>query len=131
MRLIPLFTALAFAPHRALADAGTGAPVAPSPSGPVLEVVRFRLTKGASQSAFMRAAEATQAPLRQQPGFVARQLVCDATGLWTDLVTWRDSGAAEAGASAMMADPAFGPFMALIEGATVEMSHPLLMMRMD
>jgi hypothetical protein len=122
MRILPaLMLGLLMAP----------ADMARAGDGPVLEVVTFRLAEGVSDAAFLAAAEATAAPLRRQPGFVARSLTRRADGGWTDLVTWTSLSAATAGAEAMMADPAFGPFVALIDPASVEMRHDALLWRMD
>jgi hypothetical protein len=109
----------------------TRADMAPGGDGPVLEVVTFRLAATATEAAFLTAAEATAAPLRRQPGFVARSLTRGEDGTWTDLVTWTSLSAAHAAAQAMMADPAFGPFVALIDPASMQMRHDTILWRMD
>lgn len=123
-RLMPAL-ALAMAPTFAPADSARGA------AAPCVEVVTFRLLPGADAAAFLAAARATEAPLRDQPGFLRRRLVQGADGQWTDWVEWRDRAAAGAAAEAMMADPAFGPFMALIDGASVVMRHEALTFATD
>jgi len=100
-------------------------------AGPVMEIVTFRLVPDTSDTAFLAAAEGTAAPLRLQPGFLGRSLTRSADGLWTDHVLWSSMITATAAADAMMADPAFGPFMALIDGPTVTMRHDQLLWRMD
>ncbi|NJS38862.1 MAG: hypothetical protein HC783_07405, partial [Rhodobacteraceae bacterium] len=80
---------------------------------------------------FLAAAAATASPLRAQPGFQNRHLTHAEDGTWTDHVRWSSMAAAMAGADAMMADPAFGPFMALIDGPTVTMRHDIIAFAMD
>lgn len=123
--ILTLALALALAPTLAPADSARGAGV------PCVEVVTFRLVAGADPAAFLAAARATEGPLRAQPGFLRRRLVLGAEGQWTDWVEWRDAASAQAGAEAMMAEPAFGPFMALIDGASVAMRHDALIFAMD
>lgn len=98
---------------------------------PVMEIVSFRLTPGTTDAAFLTAAQATAAPLQAQPGFVSRHLTRAEDGSWTDHVLWSSLAAALAGAEAMMAEPAFGPFMALIDGPTVAMRHDTVAFAMD
>ena len=117
--------ALAFAPTHAPADGARGA------AAPCVEVVTFRLVAGADAAVFIDAARVTEVPLRGQPGFLRRRLVQSADGTWTDWVEWRDMPSAQAAAKAMMAAPAFGPFMALIDPDSVVMRHDMLTFAMD
>lgn len=115
MRLIPLLTlCLTLAPADAARAGG---------DGPVVEIVTFRLIAGADEGAFRQAAAATDAVLRTNPAYGARVLSRDEAGLWTDVVRWSSLTAAEAAAAGMMTDPAFGPFLSLIDPATVQMRH--------
>jgi hypothetical protein len=120
-----LATALAVYPVLAPADSGRGAQAS------CVEVVTFRLVPGTETAAFLQAARATEAPLRGQPGFLRRRLVEGADGQWTDWVEWRDCPSAHAAAEAMMAEPAFGPFMAMIAMDTMVMRHEALAFAMD
>ncbi len=52
-------------------------------------------------------------------------------GTWTDHVIWSSMAMAMAGADTMMAAPAFGPFMAMIDGPTVTMRHDPVHWQMD
>lgn len=123
--ILTLALAFALTPTLAPADSARGA------GAPCVEVVTFRLVAGAEVDAFVTAARATEVPLRAQPGFLRRRLVQGAEGQWTDWVEWRDAASAEAAAAAMMADPGFGTFMALIDGASVVMRHDALIFAMD
>ncbi|QYK40217.1 MAG: hypothetical protein KF887_12310 [Paracoccaceae bacterium] len=123
MRLLPcLVPTLALAAPDAARAAG---------DGPVIEVVSFRLVAGTPEADFLAAAAATEPPLRTAPGFVARRLVRAEGGVWTDLVEWSSLGAAQAGAQAMTAEPAFGAFVALIDMDSLTMRHDALRWRMD
>ncbi|WP_309666215.1 hypothetical protein [Tabrizicola sp.] len=102
-----------------------------SNDGPVMEVVRFRLKAGNAEAAFLNAAKATETPLRAQRGFVRRALTRAEDGFWTDHVIWSSMAMAGAGADAMMAEPAFQPFMAMIDGPTVSMRHDRIHWQMD
>lgn len=123
MRILPaLMMTLCLAAPDALRAAG---------DGPVMEVVTFRLLPGVAPADFLTAAAATEPPLRRMHGFRARRLVQGADGVWTDLVEWDSLALAHAAAGAVMADPAFAPFMAAIDGATVAMRHDRILWRMD
>jgi hypothetical protein len=91
-----------------------------------IELVTFRLVPGADRAAFLAAARGTEATVRRQPGFLARQLAEGEDGTWADIVTWATPGAAQAAAQAVMADPALAPFAALIDMASLRMSHSAL-----
>lgn len=123
--ILALAIALAMAPTLAPADTARGA------AAPCVEVVTFRLVPGADVADFLTAARATEMPLRDQPGFLRRRLVQGADGQWTDWVEWRDVAAATAAAEAMMAAPAFRPFMALIDPESVVMRHDALAFAVD
>jgi len=97
----------------------------------VMEIVTFRLVTAASEADFLAAAAGTEGPLRSQSGFLGRSLTRSDAGVWTDHVLWSSMAAAMAGAGAMLADPAFGPFMALIDGSTVDMRHDQVLWQMD
>jgi hypothetical protein len=98
---------------------------------PVLEVVSFRLIPGTPEADFLAAARATEAPLRRQHGFLSRQLTRSEDGTWTDHVTWASLPVALAASEAMMAEPAFQPFMALIDLSTVKMRHDPILWQVD
>lgn len=97
----------------------------------VIEYVTFRLVPGADEAAFLTAARATEALIRRQPGFLSRRLSKGPDGRWTDAVTWASLAEAEAAPQAVMADPDFAPFMALIDGPSAEMRHEALALTLD
>ncbi|MCU0903792.1 MAG: hypothetical protein MUE83_07940 [Tabrizicola sp.] len=95
-----------------------------------IELVTFRLTAGTDRAAFLENARRTEAAVRRQPGFLARMLTEAPDGTWTDIVTWASHGDAMAAAEAVMSDPDFAPFGAMIDGSTVDMSHSTLVWQM-
>lgn len=97
----------------------------------VIEYVTFSLVPGATEAAFLAAAKATEALVRRQPGFVSRRLSRGTDGRWTDAVTWASLAEAEAAPPAVMAEPDFHPFMALIDGPSAQMRHETLALTMD
>lgn len=97
----------------------------------VIEYVSFTLVPGAGEEAFLAAARATEALVRRQPGFVSRRLSQGMDGRWTDAVIWSSLSTAEAAASAVMVDPDFAPFMALIHGPSAVMRHETLALTLD
>mgnify|MGYP001765943924 CR=1 FL=1 len=97
----------------------------------VIEYVTFALVPGTAEADFLAAATGTGALVRRQPGFVARRLSQGADGTWTDAVTWTSLASAQAAAGAVMEDPAFTPFMALIDGASARMRHETLALTLD
>jgi hypothetical protein len=123
------FNALAMTLFLAPADAARAGSSADD--SPVMELVTFRLVPGVADTAFLAAARGTEAPLRKRPGFLSRSLTRGSDGLWTDHVLWSSLPEAMAAAEAMMAEPAFAPFMAAIDGATVTMRHDRVLWQMD
>ena len=57
---------------------------------PDMEIVSFRLQDGTNAEDFQNAARAIDSLLRERGTASARTLVCDADGLWTDIVQWRN-----------------------------------------
>ena len=89
---------------------------------PVLELVTFRLIPGTDPAQFAAAAHATRALVAAQPGVRARHLAQDGDG-WADVVEWDSLAAAQEAARAVMEDPAFAPFLALIAPDGLVMRH--------
>jgi hypothetical protein len=123
MRVLPALMLTLCALPADMARAGGGSPV--------LEVVSFRLIPGTPEADFLAAARATEAPLRRQHGFLSRQLTRSEDGTWTDHVTWASLPVALAASEAMMAEPAFHPFMALIDMPSVKMRHDPILWQVD
>lgn len=95
----------------------------------VAEIVRFTARPGASPEALAEASAGLAGWLGGQAGFVARALSRAPDGSYTDHVIWTSMEAAKAAAEAIMSAPAAGAFMALIDPASVEMSHAPIVTR--
>jgi hypothetical protein len=96
-----------------------------------IELVSFRLKAGTDRDAFLQAAHQTEALIRRQPGFQTRMLTEDSDGTWREVVTWDSHDTAMKAAETVMSDPEFAPFEAMIDPATVTMSHSALVWQMD
>ncbi len=89
----------------------------------VMEIVSFRLNDGVDAEEFRKAAEAIDTLLQGRGTATARTLVVDDDGLWTDIVEWSTMEEAKSAAEELVKDPLFGPFGAMIDGASVQMRH--------
>ena len=80
------------------------------------EVVVYRLHADTG-AGYPPLAEAADAFLRTQPGFVSRQILQDKEDLavFLDVVTWETRAAAEAAQQAVQHAPAMQPFLTAIE----------------
>ena len=58
-------------------------------NGLTVELVTFKLNEGADEAAFLQAADAVMADIRQLPGYVRRELLKGDDGQWIDVVHWR------------------------------------------
>ncbi len=68
-----------------------------SPSGAHVEWAEFRLAAGVTEAALREASDRLQtAFLREQEGFIRRELLKGENGRWVDVVYWKDREAAEA-----------------------------------
>ncbi len=101
-----------------------------APAAPVMEVVTFRLTPATSPAAFLDRARATEAVVVAQPGSIRRSLLCDDSGMWTDMIVWRSLAEAQAAAQVVMADPGFGPFATAIDMSTLQLRHTPILWQM-
>ncbi len=84
-------------------------------AGPVVEIVLFRLKEGIRHEDFLQAADALMLDLRRMSGYIKRELLCDASGQWVDLVYWRSLDEALAAAEQFNTLPGARPFNAMIE----------------
>jgi heme-degrading monooxygenase HmoA len=86
----------------------------------VVEVVRFRLAEGASESSFLEENRKAQAFVAEQPGFVGREIARGDDGGWLVLVRWRSAADADASFSKFVAAAETQPFMALLDGPSMQ-----------
>ena len=109
-------TTLALAP----ADAMAGSSDAPTP---VMEIVTYRLKPGADVDAYLEAAKATEAFLRETGAVRRRALTVDADGTWTDIIEWTSMEAAKAAEAEAMQRAEFGAFFEAFDPASLNMRH--------
>ena len=90
----------------------------------VAEVVLFELKPGVEREAFLAAAEATTAFLREEMGgFRERELMEDESGRWLDVVRWASLEEARAAAATIGTSPRSRPFIEMIDPESVTMLH--------
>ena len=87
----------------------------------ILEIVRFRLVEGTSETDFVRAAKGTEPVVAKAAGFCNRRLTKGEDGFWTDVIEWTSMDDAKGAMDAGMPTPEFALFGALIDGSSVEM----------
>lgn len=86
-------------------------------SNQVIEWASFRLAEGASEAALIAASDAMQEGfLKQQKGFVKRELVKAADGQWADVVYWDSFSSAEQAMQEAMTNPACFKYFELMTG---------------
>ena len=100
-------------------------------SGPVAEIVTFRVASGTTKEQFIAAARQTEPFVAAAPGFVSRTLTQGEDGVWTDYILWRDMTSAKQMAAAFMDEPSVIPFMQAIDPETVVMRHEVVMWQMQ
>ncbi len=128
---LPLTLALAVT-ILAPADAARAAGPEESPDrGPVMEIVTYRLKPDADRAAYLKAARATEAFLRDTGAVVRRSLTVDAGGTWTDIIEWTSMDAAKAAEAEAMQRPEFGAFFSAFDPETVVMRHADILWQME
>lgn len=95
------------------------------------EIVTFRLTDGSDSKAFAQAAAAMEPFLKETGAMIRRDLSVDKDGLWTDYILWTSPEAARDAAARIMQDPAAGPFMSMIDGASARMRHAAIHLQQE
>jgi len=100
-------------------------------SGPVAEIVTFRLASGTTKEQFIAAARNTEPFVAAAPGFISRTLTQGEDGVWTDYILWRDMASAKQMAAAFMNEPTVIPFMQAIDPETVFMRHEAVIWQMQ
>ena len=81
----------------------------------VLELVVYQLHKGVSREQFLGTNDAVSSWIRQQPGFLSRELVYEAEGdRWVDVIWWETLEQAQAASERSMTSESCSPMFALI-----------------
>ena len=97
----------------------------------ILEIVRFRLVEGTSETDFVRAAKGTEPVVAKAAGFCNRRLTKGEDGFWTDVIEWPSMENAKGATDTVMPTPELAPFGALIDGESVEMRHETIEMKLE
>lgn len=83
----------------------------------VIEWAPFRLKEGVDEAKLIAASDAMQTGLlKQQKGFIKRELVKTADGQWADVVHWDSPQSAEAAMQEAMNNPACFKYFELMVG---------------
>jgi hypothetical protein len=109
----------------------THAEEAPNMSGPVVEIVTFKLANGVTEDAFIKAGEAAVSFMKTRKGFVSRRLSRSADGTYTDHVTWATIEDAKQSMDASMKEPTLGPFIQSIDPASMKIEHQTLVSQVN
>jgi antibiotic biosynthesis monooxygenase (ABM) superfamily enzyme len=92
--------------------------------GKVLELVVYKLHEGVSREQFLGTNDAVSSWIRQQPGFISRELVHDAEGdRWVDVIWWQTLEQAQAASERSMSSESCSPMFALIDLESALMLH--------
>jgi hypothetical protein len=92
--------------------------------GRVLELVVYKLHEGVSGEQFLGTNDAVSSWIRQQPGFISRELVHDAEGhRWVDVIWWQTLEQAQAASELSMSSESCSPMFALIDLESALMLH--------
>ena len=90
----------------------------------VLELVVYKLNEGVSREQFLGTNGAVSTWIRQQPGFISRDLVYDSDGdRWVDVVWWQTMEEAQAASEKAMTSESCQPMFALIAFESALMLH--------
>jgi antibiotic biosynthesis monooxygenase (ABM) superfamily enzyme len=90
----------------------------------VLELVVYQLHKGVSREQFLGTNDAVSSWIRQQSGFLSRELVYDAEGdRWVDVIWWETLEQAQAASERSMTSESCSPMFALINMDSTLMLH--------
>lgn len=88
-----------------------------------VEIVHFRLVSGANKEEFLAGNQDVEAWVKQQAGFISRQLCLSEDDVWSDIVQWDSAQSAKAAANQFVKDLSASVFMRMIDFSSVQMSH--------
>lgn len=89
-----------------------------------VEIARFRLKPGISESAFLKAASESDEALKTMPGFIRREISRNAEeGNWTDYCLWRTMEDAQAANASFHHHPKAQAFCEMIDMSHASMTH--------
>lgn len=90
----------------------------------VVEVAMFKLNEGVTDYAFITEAEKVQESfLKNQKGYLDRELLKGEDGQWFDILHWQSMDEAQSAAQVMMQEPACQQFIKMIDPKSIQMFH--------
>jgi hypothetical protein len=90
----------------------------------VLELVVYKLRQGVLREQFLGTNDAVSSWIREQPGFISRELVHDDDGdRWVDVIWWETLEQAAAASQRSMTSESCSPMFALIDMESALMLH--------
>ena len=90
---------------------------------PTLEIVLFKLAESVSKDEFLSAARGVESWLSTVSGFQRRELSCDDSGNWVDMIYWDSLEEAQQAAAEIMSMPEGQQFGSKISGESIKMYH--------
>jgi antibiotic biosynthesis monooxygenase (ABM) superfamily enzyme len=93
-------------------------------AGKVLELIIYQLHEGASHEQFLGTNDAVSGWIREQPGFISRELVYDDEGdRWVDVIWWATLEQAQAASERSMTSESCSPMFALLDMESALLLH--------
>ena len=90
----------------------------------IVEVAVFRLNEGVVDQDFIAEAEKVQASfLKNQKGYLDRELLKNENGQWFDILHWASMEEAQTAAQVMMREPTCQQFIQMINPQSIQMFH--------
>jgi hypothetical protein len=100
-------------------------------TGPVVEIVSFKLSAGVTEDAFLRAGKTAEDFMKSRKGFVSRRLSRRDDGSYVDHVTWASMDDAKQAMDASMKEASLAPFMQSIDPASMTIEHQALVSQVN
>lgn len=88
------------------------------------EMVLFRLKPGVDRDTVQAVSDQANTWLREQPGFLSREVLEDESGQWIDMLRWASLNDALAAAEAFTGTPVAAAYMGLVDEESIRMLHP-------
>jgi hypothetical protein len=100
-------------------------------TGPVVEIVSFKLGAGVTEEAFLKAGKAAEDFMKSRNGFVSRRLSRREDGSYVDHVTWASMEDAKQAMDASMKEASLAPFMQAIDLTSMTIEHQALVSKVN
>lgn len=92
--------------------------------GHVVEIATAKVKDGVTKDQLLATVDAVSSWVKEQPGFISRDLTYSADAdIWIDVIWWESLDAANAAAEIAMTSPACQPMFELLDMQSVQMLH--------